>query len=82
MLRDIGAVPRDVVDIHVSALAAKAVTANAMQARAYIEEGRLMVLELMGCLASAYRVDAVGTGRARPGTGIGPSEPGETREKD
>ena len=48
--------PRDVVKIHATALKRKTGRAVISQkARAYLEEGRLMVLELMGHLASFYR---------------------------
>jgi len=47
--------PRDVVEIHSTALKRKIREVNRMKAAAYVEEGRLMVLELMGGLASFYR---------------------------
>ena len=50
--------PRDVVEIHTSALKIKSNGAAFKKARAYTEEGRLMVLELMGYLATYYRVRA------------------------
>lgn len=52
--------PRDVVKIHSTALKSRAGTATPMKARAYVEEGRLMVLELMGYLVSYYRTYALG----------------------
>jgi PAS domain S-box-containing protein len=55
--------PRDVVEIHSKALKIKTKGASPQKAQAYAEEGRLLVLELMGYLASYYRnyVSAVGT---------------------
>lgn len=46
--------PRDVVDVHTRALRAKG-TSGALPENAYVEEGRLMALELMGYLVSFYR---------------------------
>jgi hypothetical protein len=47
--------PRDVVEIHMTALKQKISGLNALKAQAYADEGRLIVLELMGYLASYYR---------------------------
>ena len=47
--------PRDVVEIHSTTLKRKSSQATPQKAQAYAEEGRLLVLELMGCLASYYR---------------------------
>ena len=44
--------PRDVVMIHSTALKRKAGAVNPQEMAAFIEEGRLMVLGLMGCLAA------------------------------
>ncbi len=52
--------PRDVIDIHTTALKMKTDRANYTKARAYTEEGRIMVLELMGYLTSFYRTYASG----------------------
>ena len=55
--------PRDVVDIHTAALKAKTRKAATIEKRkAYTGEGWIMVLELMGLLASFYRNRAQGTG--------------------
>ena len=56
--------PRDVVELHVAALQAKTRTAPNARSAAYAEEGRLMVLELMGYLADYYRYRALGNGLA------------------
>ena len=50
-----GGGPRDVVEIHTAALKKKTVQGPSQKAQAYAEEGRLMVLELMGHLVSYYR---------------------------
>lgn len=47
--------PRDVVEVHTAAVEQRSRTAPAARARAYLEEGRLMVLQLMGDLVSYYR---------------------------
>jgi DNA-binding response OmpR family regulator len=47
--------PRDVVQIHHAALLKKAANVTVSKARAYIEEGRMLILELMGNLVSYYR---------------------------
>ncbi len=51
----LGAGPRDVVEVHSNALKRKTREAAPAKAQAYVEEGRLMVLELMGYLVSYYR---------------------------
>ena len=51
----INAGPRDVVAIHKAAIAAKIAREPAMKAKAYCEEGRLLILQVMGHLASFYR---------------------------
>lgn len=58
--------PRDAVEIHSTALRAKTREANHAKAKAYAEEGRMMVLELMGHLASFYRSDSLGLSRPSP----------------
>jgi hypothetical protein len=47
--------PRDVVELHAAALRARIDAASPRRAQAYLEEARLVVLELMGCLVQAYR---------------------------
>jgi PAS domain S-box-containing protein len=64
--------PRDVVDIHVAALKEKTGSAvNNARAQAYIEEARVMVLQLMGHLVSQYRTYSIGNAdvktRDKPG---------------
>jgi len=53
--------PRDVVEIHTSALRKKTGAANQARAQVYIEEGRIMVLQLMGHLVSHYCTYSMGT---------------------
>lgn len=53
--------PRDLVEVHLAALEAKAAGAPA-RADTYAEEGRLLLLELMGGLASHYRKLSLGRG--------------------
>jgi len=47
--------PRDAVAIHSTALQARIDSAPAIKARAYLKEGRLLLLELMGYLVGYYR---------------------------
>ena len=55
--------PRDVAELHSAVLQGKTRDAAPAKARAYLEEGRVMVLELMGYLSSFYRNYALGTTR-------------------
>jgi PAS domain S-box-containing protein len=48
--------PRDVVSVYSAALKEKSAGAAAPKAHAYVEEGRLMALELMGHLVTYYRL--------------------------
>jgi len=60
--------PRDVVEVYVAALKEKTGSANNnARAQAYIEEGRVMVLQLMGHLVSQYRTYAIGTAAVKTG---------------
>ncbi|HEU5118022.1 MAG TPA: hypothetical protein VFT74_15465 [Isosphaeraceae bacterium] len=47
--------PRDVIEIHGTSLRRSAQEQNASRSRLYFEEGRLLVLELMGHVLSYYR---------------------------
>jgi hypothetical protein len=51
--------PRDVIDIYVTALRAREKNATPQKSAVYIEEGRMLTLELMGNLAAYYRNYAV-----------------------
>ncbi|MGC9356602.1 MAG: response regulator [Anaerolineae bacterium] len=57
--------PRDVVDIHISALKEKSDQATPLKGTAYAEEGRLIALELMGHLVSYYRNRCVIIGHSK-----------------
>ncbi|PDW01627.1 PAS domain-containing protein [Candidatus Viridilinea mediisalina] len=54
------ATPRDVVEIHLAGVRSAGTGAPPIKQQAYLEEGRLMVLELMGYLAGHYRGRALG----------------------
>lgn len=47
--------PRDVVEVHGEALKDKLKTSNHLKAETYVEEGHMLVLELMGFLAMYYQ---------------------------
>jgi len=47
--------PRDIIEIHTTTLREKNRDTNLVKSQAYVVEGRLIVLELMGYLASFYR---------------------------
>lgn len=53
--------PRDVVEIHRAALKQKSENSNAPKVQGYVEEGHLLLVELMGYLASRYRNHAIET---------------------
>ena len=55
--------PRDVIDLYSFALKRKTAAAHPQKARAYLDEGRMLVLELMGDLVTYYRLLALGAGR-------------------
>ncbi|MEW6734439.1 MAG: response regulator [Acidobacteriota bacterium] len=52
--------PRDVIEIHTMTLQSKIKDAAFLKVQAYLEEGRLMVLELMGYLLVYYRDQSLG----------------------
>ena len=68
--------PRDVVEVLSTALKGKVKGAPPAKAQAYVEEGRLMLLELMGHLASYYRI------RLPPGGSRGPANPAASPKGD
>jgi DNA-binding response OmpR family regulator len=53
--------PRDVIDVYCTAVRNKTHDADPGKARAYTQEARLMVLELMGHLASYYQTLSLGS---------------------
>jgi len=50
--------PRDVVELHAAALKGKTSGLSPLKARYYIEEGKTLLIELMGFLAAYYRLMA------------------------
>jgi hypothetical protein len=54
--------PRDVVEVHTSALAARTQTAASGKGAAYAEEGRIVLVEVLGGLVSHYRKLSLGRG--------------------
>lgn len=52
--------PRDVVEMHVTTLKDRTQSVTSAKAKAYAEEGRLVILELMGYLTSHYHYLAMG----------------------
>jgi DNA-binding NarL/FixJ family response regulator len=58
--------PKDVIEIHSRALKTKLNQAKPKKAQAFMEEARLLVLELMGYLASYYNNLAGGMGIMQP----------------
>ncbi len=55
----LGSGPRDLVDLHLRAVAAKTAEAQTKRAKAYMVEGRLLALEVMGNLVDYYRMRRV-----------------------
>ena len=52
--------PKDIVDLHTKALKEKCDNLNLAKVQAYVDEGRLRLLELMGYLTSYYRKYYIG----------------------
>lgn len=59
-LGSLSAGPRDVIDLHVTALKQRLDQADPREAAAIVEEGRLLVLEFMGHVVSYYRSYTLG----------------------
>jgi len=75
--------PRDVVDIHTTALKEKTrKTATVEKKKAYTGEGWIMVLELMGHMASFYRNRTQGAGAPQIQKHKKNSEDGNIKEKE
>ncbi|CAK0761108.1 Response regulator [Azospirillaceae bacterium] len=55
-LGDMGATPRDMIDIHVGALDAAALKLKQSRVPAFASDGRLFALEMMGLLVEYYRL--------------------------
>jgi DNA-binding NarL/FixJ family response regulator len=64
----LGAGPRDVVELHTAAITTKLHGQPLPKAKAYVIEGRLLLLKLMGDLASFYRNLSLGKAPQRGGT--------------
>jgi hypothetical protein len=58
--------PRDLVDMHGLALKIKTREVTPQKMGAYVEEGRFLILELMGYLAAFYRNYVLNGGRIAP----------------
>ncbi len=52
----LGSGPRDLVDLHLRAVTAKTADTLPKRAKAYMVEGRLLALEVMGNLVDYYRM--------------------------
>lgn len=63
-LAGFGCGPRDVIETHTEAMRRLIDYDSPSRAQAYLEEGRLLVLELMGCLAGYYRLQAQSSRRS------------------
>jgi hypothetical protein len=59
--------PRDLVELHTTVLKKKLEGENNRKKAAYHDEGRFILLELMGYLASYYRDRSLGSHGARSG---------------
>jgi Response regulator containing a CheY-like receiver domain and a GGDEF domain len=69
----LGAGPRDAVELHKAAMTARLEECSARKNKGYVEEGRLLLVQLMGHLVSFYRSLSWGRGpalRVRTGTRI------------
>ncbi|MEL6341315.1 MAG: response regulator [Myxococcota bacterium] len=55
-LGDLGAGPRDLIDLHVHALELGTRRTTSARARAYVVDGRLLATEMMGLLVDYYRL--------------------------
>jgi hypothetical protein len=64
-LGQMNASPRDVIQLHNTALRGRTAHARSRKAQAYVDEAHVMVLELMGYLASFYRRYAATAGPGR-----------------
>jgi hypothetical protein len=72
--------PRDVIDIHLAALKKKSDGATPQKIQAYVEEGRIKALELMGHMVSHYRDRSLGMNISNAAGG--PQEKPRAREQN
>lgn len=70
--------PRDIIDLHSAALKERIDKASLPKTQAYVEEGRMAALELMGHLVSYYRTFYIGARKLRASNPIQTNQP--TRE--
>jgi DNA-binding NarL/FixJ family response regulator len=70
--------PRDIIEVHATAIKRKLNGQSPPRSQIYLEEGRLIVLELMGHLVSFYRNYALGTRRPISRNRIIESDPPKT----
>lgn len=73
----LGAGPRDVVEVHQAALKQKQGATAPAKTQVYVEEGRFLILELMGHLAAHYRKYSMGSLRAKGDPSVTPRHPPE-----
>ncbi len=64
--------PGDVVDVHTAALSTRTAGATRARALAYVSEGRLLLLELMGRVLTVYRSGSLFAGPPTPAGGREP----------
>lgn len=79
-LANLHAGPRDVISLYQRALQQKLTGLPILKQEAYLNEGRILVLQLMGDLLSHYRMIALSraTGMAQPPLPSQPAQPGPT----
>ncbi len=66
MVGDLGGGPRDLIDVHVEAIDRALAEGARVRSKFVIEEGRLLIVEMMGLLVDYYRI---GRRRIREGDG-------------
>jgi response regulator RpfG family c-di-GMP phosphodiesterase len=64
--------PRDLIELHKAAISGKVTESPSSLARAYVNEGRLLLLHIMGRLVSFYR--AMSWGKLPPARARGPGQ--------
>ncbi len=67
----LGASPRDIVELHKAAMQRKVDQQSPLKGKAYVEEGRFLVLQVMGYLAAFYRRLSWGRAAGLAGTSTG-----------
>jgi CheY-like chemotaxis protein len=69
--------PRDIIDLHSAALKQRMEKVNLSKRQAYVEEGRMAALELMGHLVSYYRTFYIGARKLRTVSPLQPNHPAQ-----